>query len=465
MLSRYIQKTGLSLLTLIMLLSAFTAFARASATLLLEEPYGKMGFFTATGHAAVYLSGVCADSPVVLRLCDPGELGVVVSRYNGVAGYDWIAIPLIPYLYAVERPEDVPLFADTKMVAFLRDSYRRKYLEALAPDLQDGETPGGNWYELVGSSYDRAIYGFEIETTPAQDAALIQKYNSEPNRSHFHLVSNNCADFAKALINFYYPHSLRRSLVADVGMTTPKQLAKRLLKFDTRHPELLFSKVVFPQVPGTMPRSTTVHGVVESFLKSKKYIVPSALASPIFAGCVVAVYVGTGAGHFDPARDALVFNAGGEPELPLTREDRRAYQEQLQRLLAEIHPETSTQRVEKEWARLQSRAKADLDERGGPILQIQMQVGEQQVSVGASTGNILSSDAPPQLVQLLLEARLQRELRQKTQPHVSASAVVRDWRLLQQAMAASENDVRVAARTSPHMLEPVSLRERDVGNP
>src|SRR5882762_11375304 len=36
----------------------------ASATLLLEEPYGKLGFFTATGHSAVYLSGVCAESPV-----------------------------------------------------------------------------------------------------------------------------------------------------------------------------------------------------------------------------------------------------------------------------------------------------------------------------------------------------------------------------------------------------------------
>ena len=103
--------------------------AHASATLLLEEPYGKLGFFTATGHAAVYLSGVCADNPIVLRRCAAGETGVVISRYDGVRGYDWVAIPLIPYLYAVERPEDVPLFADSKMTAFLRDRYRRKYLE------------------------------------------------------------------------------------------------------------------------------------------------------------------------------------------------------------------------------------------------------------------------------------------------------------------------------------------------
>src|SRR6202451_3216932 len=129
--------------------------ARASATLLLEEPYGHMGFFTATGHAAVYLSGVCARSPVELRPCAPGETGIVISRYDGVDGYDWVAIPLVPYLYAVERPENIPLFVDPKMVSFLRDQYRRKHLEKVAPDTADGETPNGNWYELVGSAYDR----------------------------------------------------------------------------------------------------------------------------------------------------------------------------------------------------------------------------------------------------------------------------------------------------------------------
>jgi len=81
-----------TLCTLLVLVSASASLARASATLLLEEPYGKLGFFTATGHAAVYLSGVCAETPLVLRPCAPGELGAVISRYDGVGGYDWLAI-------------------------------------------------------------------------------------------------------------------------------------------------------------------------------------------------------------------------------------------------------------------------------------------------------------------------------------------------------------------------------------
>ncbi len=447
----------------VMLLVSLASQAQTSATLLLEEPYGKLGFFTATGHAAVYLSGVCADSPLTLRACAPGEMGIVLSRYNGVNGYDWIAVPLIPYLYAVERPENVPLFADAKMVAFLRDRYRRKYLESVAPDLRDGTTPGGNWYELVGTSYDRTVYGFTIETTATQDEALIRKYNSSPNRSHFRTVSNNCADFAKDIINFYYPKTLHRSVVSDIGITTPKQMAKLMVRFGDRHPELQFSRLVIAQVPGSMPRSTTAHGVVESFFKSKKYIVPSAIVSPIFAGCVAAVYVGSGTGRFDPARNAMVFTAGGDLQLPLGHEDRRAYQIELARLSAR-RGETAGARVEKEWSRLQSKATIDVDDSGRPVLQ--MKHGERLVSVGISADNVLSSGAPPQLVQQLLEARLQTELRRGTPPRVSGTEIARDWQLLQQALdqVQPQSDHVKTADSTSHSIFTDRLDRLHAGN-
>ena len=129
---RRISILGRAAAVFFLLLCAYSAFAGSSATLLLEEPYGRLGFFTATGHAAVYLSGICAETSLILRPCNPGETGVVISRYDGIGKHDWVAIPLVPYLYAVERPEDVPLFADAKMTAFLRDRYRRKHLEEIA---------------------------------------------------------------------------------------------------------------------------------------------------------------------------------------------------------------------------------------------------------------------------------------------------------------------------------------------
>jgi hypothetical protein len=425
---------------LFLLVVSCAEMAHGSATLLLEEPYGKLGFFTATGHAAVYLSGVCAETPVKLRACNPGELGAVISRYDGVDGYDWVAIPLIPYLYAVDDPDDVPLYADSKLVNFLRDQYRRKHLETVAPDTVTGATPGGNWYELVGTSYDRTVYGFGIETSTEQDAALIAKFNSSSNNSHFRTVSRNCADFAKDVINFYYPKALHRSFVADLGIATPKQMAKTMIKYSSRHPWLEFSRYVIPQVPGIEARSTPVHGVVESFLKSKKYIVPSAVASPIFAGCVVAVYVGTGAGRFDPSRQALVYSAERDLEKPLGNEDRRSYQLELSHLMsASGNSELSLTRAEK-LRRLLHSATPDFDADGRPVLRIRK--GSDLLSVGIAQSNILANAKAEPIVQELLEARLRAELKRGV-PKVSESDVTHDWQLLQRALNKSDNELAV----------------------
>lgn len=426
-----LQSAGQVCAKLALMVLACASLASASATLFLEEPYGKLGFFTATGHAAVYLSGVCAETPLVLRPCRSGETGVVISRYDGVGHYDWVAIPLVPYLYAVERPEDVPLFVDARMVAFLRDRYRRQYLEGVAPDRKNGDTPGGNWYELVGSSYDRTIYGFQVETTPERDAALIRKLNRTPNRSHFRTVSNNCADFAKDIVNFYYPKTVHRSVVADIGITTPKQMAKMLVKFNHKHPDVEYTHFMIAQVPGSTPRSFAVHGVVESFFKSKKYIVPSAVASPIFAGCVFAVYEGVGAGRFEPGRGALILDSDGTLEQPIGHEDLRAFQQELKSLLASEYPISAGRSLEKNWARLESTAKIAFDDQGRPVLE--MQENGRIIRMGLSVENVLNGSAPPPLVRELLEARLQSELRPKAAHEISEDQVTRDWELLQQA--------------------------------
>jgi len=151
----------LRLLIPLLLFSCLAPAARADVAVLLEEPYSYDGALAGTGHAAIYLSRVCAASPTVLRRCQAGESGVVISRYHRIGGYDWLAIPLYPYLYAVERPGDIPLFADSKLEAALRDRYRRRHLKDIAPDGPDGTIPAGDWYELIGSAYDRTLYGLQ----------------------------------------------------------------------------------------------------------------------------------------------------------------------------------------------------------------------------------------------------------------------------------------------------------------
>ena len=172
---------------LLLLLLASTA-SYADVALLLEEPYGRFGSFNPTGHAAVYLTRICAASPTVLRRCVAGETGVVISRYHRIAGLDWIAIPLMPYLYAVDQADQVPPFADAEMVASLRNQYRMAHLRKMIPDDPGDRPPKGAWIELVGAAYDRRMVVFKIHTTETQDDTLIRDLNSRRNKSRFNVA-------------------------------------------------------------------------------------------------------------------------------------------------------------------------------------------------------------------------------------------------------------------------------------
>lgn len=270
------------------------AWAHADAAFLMEEPYGRFGSVNPTGHAAVYLSHVCAESPTQLRICRPEEDGVVISRYHKVGGFDWIAISVLPYLYAVDREEDIPDTADLALETRLRDKYWREHLMDIAPNAsgagEDGEPPQGDWVQLVGASYDRKIYGFQIETSTEEDERFVALFNDKRNVSHFNLLYRNCADFSRNLLNVYYPHAVRRNFLVDLGITTPKQVARSLTKYAKRHPGLEFSTFMIPQVPGSIPRSHPVRGVVESMVKSKKYVVPLAILNPQVTAGLAIVY-------------------------------------------------------------------------------------------------------------------------------------------------------------------------------
>jgi hypothetical protein len=385
--------------------------------------------FAGTGHAVVYLSGVCATSPVFLHPCAPGETGIVLSRYRGIGGYDWIAIPLLPYLYAVEKQEDIPLYADKKLVAFLRDRYRRDHLETLVPDLAGGGTPDGVWYELIGASYLRTFYAFEIKTTPEQDAKLILMLNDRTNRQRWNLVTANCADFVRQILSFYFPHSVHRSIIGDLGVTTPKQLGRTFSKYSSRHPELQISKFVIPQVPGTIPRSKRVKGVFEVMLTSKKYMWPIILSHPYAAGTAIAIYVQRW--HFNPGKNALILDASQRLSSALTRSDRAVIQDELEEL---VRATSSSDAVanDRQWTSSYGMAEPGLDDSGRPTLQLGE--GGEVTMVGITRSNILSVPDGSKFAAGLVTARLRAELKSDVKK-TARSDIERDLAMLRQLLA------------------------------
>jgi hypothetical protein len=398
----------------------------AQATLLLEEPYSYDGEFAGTGHVAVYLSRVCADSPTVLRRCHAGESGVVISRYHRAAGRDWLAIPLIPYLYAVNRTEDVPLFADQKLVSLLRS----RYLENIGIE-------GNDAYQLVGSAYDRTSYGFRVDTRPEQDDELISLLNSTPNEESYKLLNKNCADFAKQIINFYYPHAIHRSIIADVGVTTPKQSAKSLSHFARHHPAMQLTTFIIPQVPG-LKRSKPVHGVIESLVLAKKYVTPVLLFHPVLVGTVEVAYLAgwrfnpaKGALIFDPATDASFGNLSASLERPLPASERRSYKDRVESVKRELGGDEATN-----WRKLLASAEPQLDIEGRPFLRVSE--GERTYEVGLTRADALRLSAPPEFTQQLMLSRLEQQLKPAKPAHVSERQIKADWQRLQRAMEARQ---------------------------
>jgi len=398
-------------------LGALPKSAQAQATLLLEEPYSYDGTFAGTGHAAVYLSRVCAETPTLLRRCNPGEQGVVLSRYHHIEGRDWLAVPLLPYLYAVDDAGDIPLYADSKLVSLLRHEYLKKM-----------DVSGIDSYQAVGSAYDRTTYGFRIETTPEQDDELIRRLNSESNREAYQLLKRNCADFVKQIVNFYYPKSIHRSVIGDLGVMTPKQAAKALSHSAKHHPQMHLTTFIIPQVPG-LKRSKPVHGVLESLVLAKKYVTPVLLFHPVLVVGVEAAYW-TG-WRFDPAKSALIFDPVRGLENPLTAGQRAWY---IKSLSAMKHENVETELPN--WEKFAAQTEPRLDATGQPFLGARGEGTTTQI--GICRDNALRMSTPPQLVEGLLFARLDQELKSKKPAHASEQQIQSDFRLLQQVTKSRE---------------------------
>jgi len=314
------------------------------------------------------------------------------------------------------------------MVKFLRQNY--------AESIGINQGP---WYQLSGSAYDRTTYGFRVATRPQQDDELIRILNSGPNSESYKLLNRNCADFAKQIINFYYPKSIHRSIIADLGVMTPKQAAKSLVHSGKRHPEMQLTTFIIPQVPG-LKRSKPVHGVIESVVLAKKYVTPVLLFHPFVVGTVEAAY--WAGWRFNPAKRALIFDPNhwdvSDPrdalEVPLTSAERRS----LEKSLSDVK-RASVEAELPEWRSLQADAEPRLDASGQPFLKAQVE--GHTILIGLSRGNALRLTAPPEFTQGLLLTRLEHELKSGKPPRASQRGVESDWKLLERAVEARQAEL------------------------
>ena len=277
--------------------------SKASLAVLVGEPFGSFGTMMPLGHTAIYLDHVCANGPLKVRLCQPAEpQGVVLARYHAIGQYDWLATPVMDFLYATQDPGEIPAFATPESVWAMRERYRERFLRDVVPDGRQGtmDRDGSakqahdleEWWETAGMAYYRRLWVYQVATTPEQDAVLIAVMNDHANRHRYHLSGANCADFAAELLNLYYPGAVRHAdRVADYGLMTPKHVVRSLSGYAQKHPELDLHVWEIAQVPGSLRRSKTVWGGVESALKTKRYLFTLLVIQPEIPLVLEALYL------------------------------------------------------------------------------------------------------------------------------------------------------------------------------
>jgi hypothetical protein len=238
-------------------------------------------------------------------MCSANEThGVVLARYASLGQYDWMASPVMDFLYATEHMEDIPSYATPEAVWQLRESYRERYLRSIVPDGQQGRFYGdgratgardlAEWWETAGMAYNRRVWSYEVNTTEEQDEHLVELMNADPNRHRYHLKRTNCADFAAAIVNIYFPGAARSDRFADFGLMTPKQVVRSLSDYAAQRPELSLRVWEIAQVPGSLRRSRPVRGGAESGLKTKRYLFTLLVIQPEVPIGLMVLYLSHG---------------------------------------------------------------------------------------------------------------------------------------------------------------------------
>jgi hypothetical protein len=215
---------GLRLALLGMAAMSWVSLARADAILLMDDPIRFVGRLTSVGHSAVWMDRLCTDDHVTMRRCRPDEVGSVVSRYPGMANGadgrqgDWLAVPVGAYLFAADRPEDVPATMTEEDFDRLQAQYKAKHGASFSVD------PGPvTWTAITGESYRRRIVMIRVHITEEQDLRLMQWVNAQENVSHYTLFYPNSADFIGEVLGVLFLRGFHRSYLFDAGMMTSKQ--------------------------------------------------------------------------------------------------------------------------------------------------------------------------------------------------------------------------------------------------
>jgi hypothetical protein len=254
-----------------------------------------------------------------------------------------------------------------------------------------------------------------MKTTPEEDARLVEEFNALPNENRYNGFTRNCADFARTLVNRYFPNSAKPDHLNDFGMTSPKAIAKSFSRYGEKRPELEFTAERFDQLPGPIQRSSPCRKGTEVSFRLKKWFIPLLVVRSHELPFFVAAYAITG--RFNPDHELKRYPA----EMPLSRMELEKYRDQFREILDTAVADgvfANAGEVKGYLKELGRDGKARLDADGRPLLD----AGGR--SVGITPSNLLGPDSDPAMAYKLMLSRIDGLL---SKP---ATGFESEWKLL-----------------------------------
>jgi hypothetical protein len=456
-----------------------SASARGDVGLVLNESIDtSLERITGSGHSAVYLSRICPETPVKLRLCRPNEQGSVVSNYTTLGEdqpFEWNIVPLNVFVYGVADPASRPIFSTWKVKRLLEQNYREQVLGGLCEGHSCQTSGGAEWREMVSASSERTLYILVVSTTVEQDLKLIAAFNDAPNVNHFNGLAHNCADFTKSVINTYFPHAAHRDVMNDFGISSPKGIAHSFSHYAHGQPDAQYRVMHFAQLPGTIKRSSECRNGAEQLYRSKKLLIPMA----VFAWHELPFVVGSNllTGRFSVEHEfedhstiregelgheidlAKVGGDSSEPSVPGLEEAKleervrmvgsqkewSAYREKFDAIVAEavdahiLADRNSVGHVFK-----------DLNEKGTPFLDRQgkvwmkVEVAGKATQVGLSADELLAPGSDRTMAYKLMLAHVAETLKSPPRQRETMPEFIEAWDLMQQARPDAQSSFAAA---------------------
>ncbi len=444
-----------------------TMTIRADVSVFVMESLGVAGEFTGSGHTAIYFSNICAESPTQLRICRPGEHGAVISSYPEFSGNEereWIAVPVLAFLYGVDDESDMPLYANGEIRNFLRENFRQTHMRSFVADNKDGSMPDGGWRKMLTTGFNRDIYSFNIRTSYEEDIKFLERFRERPVDGKFKAFTRNCADFTKKVINSYFPGAAKKDYINDFGITTPKAIAKSVTRYASKRPQREFNIVKYSQIHGPIWRSYDNRNFTEKALVSKKYLVPALyFYPPIYVGFASAYlltgrfsvsrtykkYAGPEIARLNLEESALKKAKSRTPEIKLSLSeiakkkeaerlalmgDKRTwelYKSYLDPILNRAISDgyfKDMNEVKSFFRDLELESTPALDADGGIVLHVN-NYGQQR-TLGITRANIMSPESDRELAYKLVIAKVYADIHAKAKDRSSLGEFRENWRLL-----------------------------------